>query len=414
MSNRFARVTTEFVCGIDLHKTTMSVCIMDRDGRVELKRSIDSKFEPLFEILMSYNPQITVGVESTFNWYWLIDELQALNIPVFLGHALYIRQQSGKKNKNDKIDARCIADMLRANRFPIAYMYPSDMRATRDLLRRRHFFVRRRAGTLTHIQNTFCQWGVADSLRAEVQRKTTRRQLIQKMPNPDVRLTLEADFDYVDNIDMIVKNLDQQIAANATHHSNTDYSLLRSAPGIGEILALTILYETHTIDRFATPQRYSSYCRVINAQCESAGKSLGRSGADKIGNPALKWAFSEAAAAMLRESQPVREWYDRATKRHGKASAMARLRHRIAVAVFFMLKNRIAFDIHKFLQADYSHAASPKLQRMAESRTKPEPARNSRTPIRRGTLASVNSGTKRSTRHTTGMARAQNRLAFAR
>jgi hypothetical protein len=224
------------------------------------------------------------------------------------------------------------------------------------------------------------------------------------MHNPDVRHTLESDFDYIDTIDAIVMNIDKQIAKNATKHNNTDYALLRTVPGIGDVLSLTILYETHTISRFPTPQCYSSYSRVIHAQSESAGKQLGRSGADKIGNPFLKWAFSEAAAAMLRESQPVREWCDRATKRHGKASAMARLRHRIAVAVFFMLKNRTAFDIAKFLHANYDQAASPRRQRTVKTGPKPEPSRHQWTPLRRKPLA-TKSGARQSTRRTTGKAR---------
>lgn len=407
MSNRFARVTTDFVCGIDLHKKSMSVCIMDRQGTIHFKKSIHCNFDFLYAILADYIPQITVGVESTFNWYWLIDELTAYGIPVFLGHALYIKQQSGKKNKNDPIDARCIADMLRVNRFPLAYKYPADMRPTRDLLRRRHFFVRRRAGTLTHIQNTFCQWGNPDSLRAEVQRKTTRRSLIAKMAVNDVRPSLEADLDFIDHLDALIKNLDKHIIDKAKHHDNTAYSLLRSIPGIGEILALTILYETHSISRFNTPQQYSSYSRVIRAQAESAGKSLGSGGSDKIGNAILKWAFSEAAAAMLRESEPVRKWYERMINHCGKASALARLRHRIAVAVFFMLKNKTAFDIHKFLQSSYDQAASPKRQRTVKTGPDPEPSSQKWKPLRRRKLTATKTKqrTKRSSPRTTGKVR---------
>ena len=408
MSTKFAQIKTDFVGGIDLHKKSMSICIMDLQGKIYLRKSIPCNFVTLFGILMEYNPQITIGVESTFNWYWLIDELIATKVPVFLGHALYIKRQSGKKNKSDAVDARTIADMLRTNRFPLAYIYPPEMRATRDLLRRRHFFVQHRAGTLTHIQNTFCQWGNPDSLRAEVQRKTTRRSLIKKMHNPDVCDSIESDFDFVDNIDAIVKRLDKKISDNAKYHNNTDYTLLRSTPGIGETLALTILYETHTIARFTTPQSYSSYCRVINAQCESAGKQVGRSGADKIGNPFLKWAFSEAAAAMVRDCPPVRQWYDRAIKRHGKASAMGRLRHRIAVAVYFMLKHKTAFDIKKFLQSDYDKAASPKRKRAAKTGPVTKPIKHPWTPLchgSRGKSKSKKSGTKRPTRRTTGKAR---------
>jgi transposase len=168
-------VTSKYVCGIDLHARKMSTCVMNKDGKVLLKKTIDCVFKAFLDIIKPFKRSITVGVESTFNWYWLLDQLKEHGINCALGHALYISRMKSGKHKNDPVDAKDIADLLRTNNFPLAYDYPREMRDVRDLLRRRHHFVRNRAGTFTHFQNTFTQNGIIDPLYAAVQKKLTRR-----------------------------------------------------------------------------------------------------------------------------------------------------------------------------------------------------------------------------------------------
>jgi transposase len=131
----FVTVKTKYVCGIDLHSRTMAVCIMDKNGKSLVRKSITCGIPALMDLIKPYRRSITVGVESTYNWYWLLDGLKNNKVPCHLGHALYIKHMSGNKHKNDSVDARQIADLLRTNRFPPAYDYPCEMRGTRDLLR---------------------------------------------------------------------------------------------------------------------------------------------------------------------------------------------------------------------------------------------------------------------------------------
>jgi len=348
----FLTVTTKYVCGIDLHARKMSICIMDKQGKVVLSKTIDCEFLLLRDLMTPYIKSITVGVESTYNWYWLIDKLKESGVNCALGHALYIKRMKSGKHKNDPIDARDIADLLRTNRFPLAYAYPQEMRNVRDLLRRRHHFVRNRAGTFTHFQNTFTQNGIIDPLNREVQKKLTRRDLLNKTSNADFRRIVETDLDYIDSLDTIIRELEKTITSRAHCHNRKHFELLHTIPGCGDITALTILYETHTVDRFETPQRYSSYCRVISSDNESSGKYLGKTTSDKIGNPYLKWAFSEIVAHMHRESSLVKDWYALASVKYGRSGAKARLRHKVAVAVYTMLKKNVVFDEYKFLNIE--------------------------------------------------------------
>ncbi len=149
---RYAQINFQYYCGIDLHSRTMYICVMDKQGQILLHRNMDNNFIQFQKYLEPFLPNIVVGVESSCYYYWLSGKCKQANIDFYLGHACYMKAISGGKVKNDRIDSRKIADLLRANLFVLAYPYPENMRATRDLLRRRHYFIRRRAGTYTHLQ----------------------------------------------------------------------------------------------------------------------------------------------------------------------------------------------------------------------------------------------------------------------
>jgi transposase len=336
----------------------MAICIMDKNGKILLRKSIACDIGDFMDKLKPYLKSITVGVESTYNWYWLVDVLKKYKVPCHLGHALYIKRMCGKKHKRDPVDAREIADLLRTNRFPPAYAYPEEMRETRDLLRRRHFFVRTRSGTYTHIQNTLNSHGFMQSFRANVQRKSDRRHLITLPKNRDTRNNISSDFDYIDALDGIIDNLEKAIIKSAHAHNRKHYKLLHTIPGAGPRTSLTILYENHTTERFKNAQCYSSYCRVIRADNQSGGTSYGHTTNDKIGNPYLKWAFSEIGARMINQSSLIRQWYDKQVAHHGKGGAQARLRHKIALAVYYMLKHDTVFDEYTFLGIEQSRAVT--------------------------------------------------------
>jgi transposase len=367
-------VKTKYVCGIDLHAQTMAICIMDKNGKILVKKSIKCEIRLLLEILKPYLRSITVGVESTYNWYWILDGLKRYKVPCHLGHALYIKYRCGNKHKNDPVDAHGIADLLRTNRFPLAYDYPEEMRETRDLLRRRHFFVHKRAGTYTHLQNTFNSHGFMQSFTKDVRRKGDRRTLENLPRLHDTRMNISCDFDYIESLDTIIRKLEYAILDSAHYHNRKHYKLLNTMPGAGKITSLTILYETHTTDRFKSAPCYSSYCRVVRADNESGGTSYGHTTNDKIGNPYLKWAFSEIGVKMISQSKLIGEWFEKQVMQHGKGGAMARLRHKIAIAVYYMLKHEIVFDEYKFLGIEQRRAVTPARNGTESSGKKSKPS----------------------------------------
>lgn len=345
----YAQIQKQYYCGVDLHARKMFLCVMNPAGNILLHQEIDNKPKNLFRLLSPYLPSIAVGVESTFNWYWLADACKKENIPFYLGHALYMKAIHGGKKKNDQVDSKTIADLLRCNLFPLAYAYPQAMRTARDLFRRRHTFVVQRAGLYAHIQNTFSQYGVLHIAHVDLVRKSTRASLPDSLQNPDAAFSLARNLEAIEALDQIIYKLEKESLKQALHHDSHALRLLQTIPGTKNIVPLTLLYEIHTIDRFPSPQAFSSYARVVRVERSSAGKNTGGRN-HKIGNPYLKWALGDIISHAQMVSPPLRKLYEKLKSRHGLGKARAIIAHKFAVAIYYMLKNGKAFDENLFVR----------------------------------------------------------------
>jgi transposase len=290
-----------------------------------------------------------VAVECVCTWYGLADLCAQEGIPFVLGHALYMKAIHGGKAKNDKIDAQKIAVLLRGGMLPQAYVYPADMRATRDLLRRRIHLMRKRAELLGHIQQTNSQYNLPD-IGKKIAYKANRDGVAERFADPAVQKSIEVDLALIGHYDELLRDIELSILKAAKQHDANTLYLLRTVPGIGEGLSLVLLYEIHDIQRFPRVQDFVSYCRLVKCAKESAGKRYGTAGT-KIGNAYLKWAFSEAAVLFLRNNPPGQTLLVRLEKKHGKGKALTVLAHKLARAVYHLLTRKRAFDMQHFLQS---------------------------------------------------------------
>jgi transposase len=284
-----------------------------------------------------------------FTWYWLADLCVQEGIPFVLGRALDMKAIHGGKAKHDTIDSQKIAALWRGGMLPQADVYPAKMRATRDLLRRRLHLMRKRAELLAHGQNTNSQYTLPD-IGKKIAYKANRDGGAERFADPAVQKSIEVDLGLMTYYDQLLTDLEFAIVKSAKQHDAHTFYRLRSIPGVGKILALMLLYELHDIHRFPRVQDFVSYCRLVKCAKESAGKRLGTSGT-KIGNAYLKWAFSEAAALFLRNHPAAQKRLVRMEKNHGKGKALTILAHRLARAVYYMLKRETAFDMEKFLHS---------------------------------------------------------------
>jgi transposase len=346
---RFYTNQHQFYCGIDLHARSMYVCIVSQDGEILLHRNMKAAPEPFLKAVAPYRDGLVVAVECIFTWYWLADLCADEGIPFVLGHALYMKAIHGGKAKNDKIDSQKIAALLRGGMLSQAYVYPAQMRATRDLLRRRTHLMRKRAELLSHVQNTNSQYNLPE-IGKKIAYKANRGGVAERFPEPAVQKTIAVDLSLITYYDELLKELELFILKAAKHHDANTLYLLQTVPGIGKVLSLVLLYEIHQIERFPSVQEFASYCRLVKCSKESGGKRLGTSG-KKIGNAHLKWAFSEAATLFLRNNPQGQKLLARLEKTHDKGKALSLLAHKLGRAVYFMLKRKTAFDMNLFLRS---------------------------------------------------------------
>jgi len=340
-----------YYCGVDLHARTMYLCIVDGDGKNVLHKNIKTKPELFLAELAPYRESLVVGVECMFCWYWLADLCEEEGISFVLGHALYMKAISGAKSKHDKRAAERIAMLLRSGMFPQAYVYPKSYRATRDLLRRSMHLMQKRSELLSPIKNTKHQYNLPD-FEKRISYKRNRLALDTYFADldPSMQLSMQMNVRLIDTYDDLLRETELHLTHHAKACEPQAYYLLRSIPGVGEILALVMLYEIESIERFAKVGNFLSYSRLVRAQKESAGKRTGYAGS-KIGNRYLKWAFSEASVLFLNQSSEALTYKQSLEQKYGKPRALSMIAQRLGRTVYGMLKHNHAFDLNRFLPA---------------------------------------------------------------
>ena len=255
----------------------MYTCVLDQEGKVLLHRDLPTDPDVFLKTIAPFRENLAVAVECMFTWYWLADLCAREGIDFVLGHALYMKAIHGGKAKNDRIDALKIATLLRGGMLPQAYVYPPEMRSTRDLLRRRLTLVRQRGQLLAHIQNTHHQYNLPTP-KARINYRCNREGIAEKFSDPSVFESISSDVELAGHYDFLIKNLELFLTRKAKVHDPGNFFRLRSIHGVGKILAMTLLYEIHDIDRFERVQNFASCARLVKCEKSSSGKRLGTGG----------------------------------------------------------------------------------------------------------------------------------------
>ena len=330
-------------CGIDLHANNSVVAVMDDQDRVVCERRLDNDIDLIIKVLLPYQSELNgCVVESTYNWYWLVDGLMGAGFPVLLAHTGALPQYDGLKHVNDFSDARHLAHLLRLGILPTGYIFPREERALRDLLRRRLLLVRQK--TLHHLslQSLIARYsGVR--LTANKIKALETDQLEAYLEAPVLlggQVTLQARRWLEQAIAQIERELQRQVKPRE------DFRLLQSIPGVGPALGFTIALETGSIRRFASPGNYASYARCVKSEKISNGKRKGQ-GNVKNGNQYLAWAFMEAAHYSSIWSPQIKRYYQRKQAKSHVLVAKKAVANKLARACYHMLSRQEAFDVHR-------------------------------------------------------------------
>ena len=325
-------------CGIDLHSNNHMLVVIDGEDRRVLERRLPNDLGATLEALRPFKEQLeAVTVESTFNWYWLVDGLQAAGYRVKLANPAAIKQYEGLKHSDDRHDAFWLAHLLRLGILPTGYIYPKEQRAVRDLLRRRLQLVQMRAQQLISLQSEIWRSTGLRVPSAEIR----KRGFVPALTDVHEQRAGQAHLAVLATLKREIEQLER--AALAAVKPLPQFELLKSISGIGPILGLTIVLETGEISRFADAGCYSSYCRCVGSQRLSNGKRKGE-GNRKAGNKYLSWAFSEAAHFCVRYEPLAKRFYERKKAKTNAIVAIRACAHKLARAAYHVMRDQVPFE----------------------------------------------------------------------
>jgi transposase len=328
--------------GIDLHSNNSVVVVQDEEDHVVGRRRLANDLSEVCAWLEPYRDDLAgVVVESTYNWYWLVDGLMEQGYTVHLANTVAIQQYNGLKYRDDASDARWLAKLLRLGELPEGYIYPRTERAIRDLLRKRSQLVRQATMNLLSIQNLFAR-NRGEGINADRVKQLTPEAVDATFEDANVALAVKSAL-------KVMKCLQEQILSleKAVHGQvglRNGYKKLLTVPGIGKILAMTIMLETGDINRFPGVGNYVSYGRLVGSSHLTNGKRKG-SGNTKNGNAFLCWAFIEAANFAIRHNETIRHYYQRKQARTKRIVALKAVAHKLARACYYIIKEDVAFEL---------------------------------------------------------------------
>jgi transposase len=332
--------------GIDLHANNSVVVLLNDQDQVIYQKRLPNHLPTILEPLnLHYGAIEGVVVESTYNWYWLVDGLMEAGYRVHLANPAAMQQYNGLKYTDDHSDARWLAHLLRLGVLPEGYIYPRTERAVRDLLRKRAHLVRQHTANVLSVQNIMVRnTGARHSIKQL--RELTKHELEGLLPEADQVLAVTSSLAVLDCLSQQIKTLEQTIQKRLKH--TPAYEQLLTVDGIGTILAQTITLETGTIGRFPTVGNYASYCRCVDSTKISNGKRKGQ-GNVKNGNPYLGWAYMEAAQFALRFNPSAQRFYQRQLAQSKNNTILARkaVAHKLARACYYIMRDLVPFDAMK-------------------------------------------------------------------
>ena len=330
--------------GIDLHSTNCYIGIIDQDGKRIYGQRVLNDMNGIITTLNTFKEKIKdIAVESTFNWYWLVDGLMDEGYHLRLANVPAMKQYEGIKHTDDKSDAFWLAEMLRLKILPTGHIYPKEQRPIRDLLRRRLQLVHHRTALFMSMSSMIQNCTSVNLSRYE-KKNLTHHEITCLLVHPYQVMSADTIHNVISEITKNIDTIEKTI--NAKVKITQRYKKLTSVWGIGEILATTIMLETGDIRRFKDVGNYASYCRCVPTIKLSNGKIKGK-GNKKCGNQYLAWAYLEAAYCMQRAYPEAKKWFQRKLNKKGRFVAIKALGSKIARACYFIMKNNMTFEPSK-------------------------------------------------------------------
>jgi len=330
--------------GIDLHSSNNYLGIIDDNDKRLYGRRMPNDLNHLLMALEPFRSQLEgIVIESTYNWYWLVDGLHDHGYKVHLANPSAIRQYEGLKHTDDKWDSFWLAHMRRLGILPEGYIYPKGQRPIRDLMRRRLLFVRQQTAHILSLQSMITR-NLGYKMSNNEIKKLSLKDVENLFDSPHLVLMARNSLSAIDLLKRIIKSIEKEVTSQVKLRK--EFVMLLTIPGIGPILALTIMLEVGDIGRFAKVGDYSSYSRCVESKRLSNGKKKGENN-KKNGNKYLAWAYVEAANFAKRYCCGAQSFYQRKKAKTNNILAIKALSNKICRASYYIMRDQVAFDEKK-------------------------------------------------------------------
>jgi transposase len=327
--------------GIDLHSNNSYIGIVNEENQAVYKNRCGNDLYTILSALEPFKDNLeAIAVESTFNWYWLVDGLMDVGYPVHLANPAAMKEYKGLKHKDDKKSALWLANLLRLKILPEGYIYPKEERPVRDLLRKRLHLVRHRTSHILSIKNIFSR-NLGSTMKGDDIKSLCEKDIERLFSEPYLKLSIMSSLSTVHHLTGRIKEIEKTIVGRV--RLRDEFKGLLTLPGIGTTLGLTIMLEVGDIRRFQKVGHYASYCRCVESIRTSNDKKTGE-GNRKNGNKYLSWAYVEAAHMARRYSPAIRRYYEKKAAGTNNIVAIKAVSHKLARASYYVLRDRVVFD----------------------------------------------------------------------
>jgi transposase len=289
--------------GFDVHKKTISFCVKAGDGQILEEGKIAARRGDLIAWTKARSRPWLGAMEATLFSGWIYDLLRPQAQALKVAHPAMLRAIIASKKKNDRVDARKLADLLRCNLLPECYMAPSQTRELRRILRYRNLVVREATRMKNRISGLLMETGTPYN-KEKLHGKAYFAELLGTLQETpvSVRDLLRLSRGQLDLFESIQSRLVKELVGDPELAERVER--LRSIDGVGPILALTWVLEIGEVKRFASIRQAQSYCGLTSAQHNSAGIDH-RSPISKQRNKHLQTMLIEAAKLAPRFNEQL-------------------------------------------------------------------------------------------------------------
>ena len=330
---------------IDLHSNNSVLVVLDAKDKVVYEKRHPNDLQTILAQFKPHKKSIqAIAVESTYNWYWLVDGLMGAGYEVKLVNTVAIKTYYGLKYSSDEHDARHLAHLLRLGILPTAYIYPKEERAVRDLLRKRSQLLRNRTMHILSIQNLVTRNSGKAITQAGIRKPDEKALGLYCGGNALRIMEIKSSLEILRCLDGQITVLERKVPEQA--RLKPEFKQVTTIDEVREMLGMTITYEAGDMERFEEVGQFASYARCVESSRWSNGKKKGE-GNRKNGNKYLAWAFIEAAYSAIRYNERIRKFFQRKKARTNSIVARKAVAHKLARACYHVIRDQVPFNEEK-------------------------------------------------------------------